>query len=414
MGDDRAFRLGAGLDSVAGGPISVAPFVSDAYFEREKALWRQSWLAVGREADVAKPNSYFTADIDVVHASVIVVRGKDGALRAFHNVCTHRAGRILCDTAKKGRAAFLTCPFHGWVFDTDGELRNIPKEGIFTQGCDKAALALKPVHVATWGGFVFINLAETPTHSLEQHMAGVPANLEPYLRDRPWTWYAGYRHVFDANWKDLMNIQHEGYHASVLHADTLAVDFAPQDCANTLFPDSPGVSSLLTVSRPVPPPGVTWTPTPIQDVAQRNGRTSNWVDNDTSVASRDFPGAVNHEQSDRWVFDCYTIFPNLLIFVGASVVSVMRVLPISAHQTIWDWDWYFDHAPETFGEKFNLEHGRIATRNALAQDWGIIDLVHANMRAGVVDTIHIANEMEATVAALYERVVKAVPLQEGR
>jgi phenylpropionate dioxygenase-like ring-hydroxylating dioxygenase large terminal subunit len=405
-------QLGSGLNSLGRGKISTAPYVSDTYFEREKAIWKNSWLVAGLLSDLKVAGDYITFDFPLVHASVIVTRGKDTKLRAFHNVCSHRSGRIICDKAAHGHTKFLTCPFHGWVFDLDGKLRSISKESIFEGLPPKSELGLHEISVDTWGGFVFINLSDSPEHSLAAYMQGLPATLHAYLQDRPWSWYTGYSETFDANWKDLINIQHEGYHATFLHRNTLAVDFAPQDCANTIFPNSPGVCSLLTVSRPDMPGDPIARLSPIQKLSMKHGRTSNWVENDTSSAATAYPGAVNHLNSNRWVFDCYTIFPNLLLFVGASVLSVMRVWPISAHKTAWEWDWFFDHKATNFGELFNLEHGRLATRNALAEDWGIIGLVHENMRSGVFPEMNVAQDMEATVRALYEKLITQVPLQK--
>lgn len=143
------------------------------------------------------------------------------------------------------------------------------------------------------------------------------------------------------------------------------------------------------------------------------GRTSNWVRSaeDESPEARQFAGAVNHADAPLWVFDCYTLFPNTLLFVGGSVLVVMRVWPLSVHESIWEWDWYFDHKPGNFGELFNIEHGRIATRNAVAEDWGLIEEVHKNMRAGVFESTHIGRDMEATVRAHYDALLRRVPLR---
>lgn len=412
MSSSAQFTFGGGLDALGTGPLSTAPYVSDGYFGRETQIWKQSWLAVGRVADLKRAGDYITFDLGVAHASIVVVRGDDQRLRAFHNVCSHRAGRILCNTAQ-GRTKFLTCPFHGWAFSLEGKLLSVPKKEIFKSLPDKQSLGLSEIAVEVWGGFIFVNLAPRPHESLQQYLRGLPQGLDAYLSEKPWSWYTGYRKTFRANWKDLMNIQHEGYHASFLHGETLAVDFAPADCANTVFPDSSGAVSLLTVSRPQFRGDPLAKMTAIQKLSMHHGRTSNWVESDTSVASRSFPGAVNHRNSDRWVFDCYTIFPNLLLFVGTAVLSVMRTWPISAHEAIWEWDWFFDHEVSNFGELFNREHGRIATRNALAEDWGIIELIHENMRSGAFAGTNIAQDMEATVRAFHEKLTARVPVEEA-
>src|SRR5690606_21139082 len=111
-------------------------------------------------------------------------------------------------------------------------------------------LGLKEIALDCWGGFVFINLQASPGISLKDYLQGPPVSLSSYLSERPWSWYTGYKQNYKANWKDLMNIQHEGYHATYLHRNTLGVNFEPENCANTVFIGSPGVCSLPTVSRP--------------------------------------------------------------------------------------------------------------------------------------------------------------------
>lgn len=398
-----AFQHGSGLDALAATPLSNIPFTSDAFFECERAIWRDSWLLAGREGDVVAAGDYLSLDIKVLGQAIAVVRGRDGRLRGFHNVCPHRGGQLFRE--RRGHMASVVCPFHGWAFGLDGSLRGISEPQLFTALPPRETLGLKPVAVDTWGGFVFVNLAPCPALSLGDYLQGLPPMLEAYLREPPWAWYTGYQHRFRANWKDLMNIQHEGYHASHLHRQTLGVNFAPADCSNTVFPDSPGVCSLLTVLRPQMDQDPATLMSEVQRLAMRYGTTSNWVDQDTSTAADRWAGAVNHSQSSRWVFDCYTFFPNLLLFVGKDVLSVMRVWPVDAHTADWEWDWFHKDPLENFGNLFNREQGRLATRNALSEDWPMAERAHANLCSGVIDHTWVAGDMEATVRAHYDKLL---------
>ena len=391
-------------------PISNIPFISEKFFEKEKEIWRDSWLMVGREADVSEVGQFVTLDIKVINAPIVVVRDSQREIRAFYNICPHRSSRLFCE--KEGNKAAIVCRFHGWTFQLDGKLRGIPEKQLFPN-LDKEQCSLRELRVDCWGGFIFINLSSEPRHTLKEYLQGLPSGLEAYLSDANWQWYTGYQKDFAANWKDLMNIQHEGYHASHVHKKTLGVYFKADDSRNVLFDDSPGVCSLLTVLRPLQSEDLQDKMTTVQRLSMKYGTTSNWVDQDTSKATDRIENAVNLHASNRWVFDCYTFFPNLILFVGTDVLSVMRVWPLNAHEADWEWDWYFKDELQNFGNLFNREQGRLATRNALTEDWPVVEWAHENMRTNVFTHSHIANDMEATVRAHYEKLLLHMNIKES-
>lgn len=113
------------------------------------------------------------------------------------------------------------------------------------------------------------------------------------------------------------------------------------------------------------------------------------------------------------MFDCYTFFPNLILFVRSEVLSVMRVWPKSVHEAEWEWDWFFNSEMETFGHLFNREHGRIATRDALTEDWPMCEHTHDNLRSGLLGETLVASAMESSVRAHYEKLLARVPLTAG-
>src|SRR3954470_9451401 len=119
--------------------------------EKER-IFATTWQLVGRTADVVRPGDFFTAD--VVGEPIVVTRGTDGVLRAFYNVCRHRAGNVA---AGKGNRKSLQCRYHGWTYALDGALITTPEfDGV--EDFDKANYCLHPVRVETWGPFVFVNL----------------------------------------------------------------------------------------------------------------------------------------------------------------------------------------------------------------------------------------------------------------
>jgi phenylpropionate dioxygenase-like ring-hydroxylating dioxygenase large terminal subunit len=158
-GDDVPVRLGPSVKNVPDyGPsvMSRSPYTDPIQFEleREKVL-AKSWLLAGRSAQVESPGDWLT--FEGHGETVIVARQADGSLAAFHNVCMHRGTAIV--TERTGCAARrFTCPYHGWVYQTDGTLAGVPEREDFAaehlEGVRAPAVA-----AAEWGGWVWINLA---------------------------------------------------------------------------------------------------------------------------------------------------------------------------------------------------------------------------------------------------------------
>src|SRR5262245_10639283 len=122
-----------------------------------RTVWSRTWQLVGRAAQVASPGEYVTAAI--AGEPVLVVRGSDGVLRGFFNVCRHHAAAVM--TAPCGKVDRLRCPYHGWTYDLAGQLRGVPEfDGV--SGFDRAATGLVPLAVAIWEGLVFVHLDPDP------------------------------------------------------------------------------------------------------------------------------------------------------------------------------------------------------------------------------------------------------------
>lgn len=186
-------------------------YVSPEIFawERER-VFRRSWQAVGRAGQVASPGDYFTGAI--AGDPFVVVRGDDGTLRAFHNVCRHHAAEVC---AGAGRLSELSCPYHGWTYRLDGTLTRAPRLGrneIF----DRARFSLKPASVATWGPLVFVHLGENPpplAAELGELLARLDGSGTPSLK-----FAARREYELACNWKVYVdNYLDGGYHVSVLH-----------------------------------------------------------------------------------------------------------------------------------------------------------------------------------------------------
>jgi phenylpropionate dioxygenase-like ring-hydroxylating dioxygenase large terminal subunit len=182
------------------------------FFQVEMArVMRPSWQVVCHLSDVAGPGDFHT--LEFLGESVVVVRGEDGVVRAFANVCRHRGSRIL--DGASGCVKKLTCPYHAWSYDLDGQLTGVPFAETYP-ALDIDATRLAPVEMEIWRGFIFVRL-EAGGPSVAQMMAPYDAEAAPYqfeqlkalgrvtLRPRP------------VNWKNVADNYSDGLHIRVAH-----------------------------------------------------------------------------------------------------------------------------------------------------------------------------------------------------
>ena len=118
------------------GPIPVEPCISPEFYEEErKKVFLKSWLKVGRVEEIAKPGDYKVKKLAFAKTSVILMRGKDGQIRGFHNTCSHRGNKVIVETGEetfgRNKAAVVTCRFHGWVYNANGKIVQVPEENKF-------------------------------------------------------------------------------------------------------------------------------------------------------------------------------------------------------------------------------------------------------------------------------------------
>ena len=183
---------------------------ADLEFER---LWPRVWQIAGREEEL--PNRGDFLEYTVGDDSIAIVRNNDGSLAAFHNACLHRGTRLAeeCGTFD----ASIRCPYHGWRYDLDGRLIHVPDRDEFGDLPDD--LALSPVRVDTWGGFVFLNM-DPAAEPLLEFLDPLPTLLAPYRLDE--MRFRTYRStIIPANWKAVVDAFNESYHVQGLHEQIL-------------------------------------------------------------------------------------------------------------------------------------------------------------------------------------------------
>jgi phenylpropionate dioxygenase-like ring-hydroxylating dioxygenase large terminal subunit len=201
-------------------------FDKDIYAREQEEIWFKPWQFAGFTSDLGNPGDYISDFI--IDQPVFVVRTKDGTLRAFYNVCTHR-GHILVEG--KGNKNILTCPFHAWSFDTTGKLKTAGNaENV--AGFRLEDFGLPGIRVEEMANMVFVNLDEDAA-PLSEVAAGLEADLRakiPRFDDLKLARRDDY--YMDFNWKFVMD-QNEYYHcrhgripAGLLHTDLLGVGIA--------------------------------------------------------------------------------------------------------------------------------------------------------------------------------------------
>jgi nitrite reductase/ring-hydroxylating ferredoxin subunit len=199
----------------ADGALPSARYTTVAFAELEfERLWSRVWQVACREEELAGPGAY--VEYTIGDESVLIVRGDDLAIRAFHNTCRHR-GTQLASGAGALDDACIRCPYHGWTYALDGRLVHVPDRADFTDLPDDVTLG--PVRAECFGGFVFVNL-DAHAEPLMEFLEPLPTLLAPYRLEC--MRFRGYRTtIIDANWKAVVDAFIEGYHVQGLHPQIL-------------------------------------------------------------------------------------------------------------------------------------------------------------------------------------------------
>ena len=220
---ELAARVGAMLDANTGGAAEseyrqpVARYIDRDHLARERdLLFRRQPLVVAASSELEKPNDFRTMELDGIQA--LVVRQRDGTLKAFHNVCQHRGTRVVDEEA--GCRPTFTCKFHAWVYGADGALRHVPGAESFA-GIDRAAHGLAPLPVAERHGLVWLGPILGDPVDIDAFLGPVGDLLAEFGIDR------GAVHRFQRfgeamNWKLVVDTFLEAYHVPFLHAKTIA------------------------------------------------------------------------------------------------------------------------------------------------------------------------------------------------
>jgi phenylpropionate dioxygenase-like ring-hydroxylating dioxygenase large terminal subunit len=271
------------------------------FFEVEmERVIRPSWQVVCHSNEIPSAGDWRT--LDFLGESVLVVRGGDGAVRAFSNVCRHRGSRVASGTA--GCSKRLTCPYHAWTYGLDGRLIGVPHKNDYP-GLDRSNLGLLPIDLENWRGFLFVRL-EPGGPSVAEMMGPHEAEIAPYRFEalealgrvtlRP-------RHV---NWKNVADNYSDGLHIAVAHPGL-----------TRLFGRGYSISAGEHVDRMA------------GDLIQRPSANPS-----ERAYQRHLPD-VPHlpaELKRRWLY--FKLWPNVAFDIYPDQIDFMQFLPVSATETV--------------------------------------------------------------------------------
>ena len=190
-------------------------YFSQELFELEcETLFKTHWQFVCHVNEAADIGAYVT--FDVAGERAMVIRGHDGILRAFHNLCRHRGSRIVPEARGVCNKA-MVCPYHGWAYNLDGGLRGIANRDSFPP-MQAEKWGLKPLEMEIWNGLVFIRFQAGPQPSVAEVLARFDDEIAPYdLANMVPTDSNSMDDLLPVNWKSVRDVDNEGYHVRQAH-----------------------------------------------------------------------------------------------------------------------------------------------------------------------------------------------------
>jgi phenylpropionate dioxygenase-like ring-hydroxylating dioxygenase large terminal subunit len=377
-------------------PVSYEDSITPAHYELERdAIFKRTWLNVGRVEKLPKRGSYFTKELDAAGTSVIVVRGMDDKVRAFHNICRHRGNKLVWNDFPReetsGVCRQFTCKYHAWRYDLEGKLAFVQQEQEFFD-LDKSRYGLKDVQTDVWEGFVFVNLDPENSTPLREYLGEFAKGIEGYPFHKM-TQAHTYRAEIGANWKLFIDAFAEFYHAPILHAGQYVSDEARKIQKygyEALHYDVDGPHSMVSSWGGIAPPHDRKMVKPIEG-ALRSGLFGPWEAPDIGLTTEELPPAINPTRDPRWGMDSFVFFPNFMLLIWRpNWVLTYHYWPTAYNTHIFEATCYFVPPENAF--------------QRLQQELAVVSFKEYGLQDG--------NTLEATQTMLESRTVGEFPLND--
>jgi Rieske 2Fe-2S family protein len=362
--------------------VDLAAMLTPEHFalEREK-IFRRAWLPIGHTDDIPQPGSYFVQEVPTFNTSLIVARGEDGKVRAFHNACRHRGNKLVREG--EGRRKGFACNFHGWVFTNEGRLQTITDEHMF-ETVNKDDYALLPVHCEVWENLIFVNFDEQPRETLQEWLG--PQFYGKY--SGYWNLHqkvASYSFDIKANWHLGVNAFTEGYHTLYLHKNT-ARDY--QGGKVNPLRHRPHMEMMKRHSRYSAPGNPDHRILPVEEVAIRHGRKMlPAFDFDSSL----MPEGVNPSRYEYWAFDVVSLFPNFVAVLGNHFRAEMTFWPADGGRTVV-LNRTYAYQPKNIGERLSQTYFRARGRDVVREDMTTLEAQQQMLAAGVLPHVLLSKQ----------------------
>jgi choline monooxygenase len=253
-----------------------------------RAVFARSWQLVCHQAQLAGVGDHVV--VEIAGLPLVVVRSDETSIRAFHNVCRHRAGPLASCDGKGAKA--LRCRYHGWTYGLDGVLRGAPEMGR-TPDFDPASIRLPEVRVRVWQGLVFVAVGEAPP--FERFVEGIDERLGPGRALDGFEFHHRASYDVACNWKVYVDNYLEGYHVPHIH---------------------PGLNSLL-------------------DYRSYVTETSEWY----SFQYSPLESASELYGSGEALY--YFLYPNTMLNILPGRLQTNRVLPLGVDRCRVEFDFYY-------------------------------------------------------------------------
>ncbi len=276
---------------------------SPALLDLEKEeLFKTHWQIACHVSDIPEAGSYHT--FDLCNERALILRDKQGEIKAYHNICRHRGSRLVADEKGQCRNA-LVCPFHGWVYNLDGTLRGAARPDTFPP-LDKHEFGLRSIDCEVWHGFVFLRFKDGPQPSVKEIMAPVEEEAAAYKMADHVPIDGIWEGESPVNWKSIRDVDNEGYHVAMAHP-------ALQDLYGSNYFDEPYVNGLS------------------RSFATFNASGgSRWAVKNYMKMSKPKEFLPEHLHQ-AWIY--YGIFPNSVIAMTPETVLFYQEFPISTDRS---------------------------------------------------------------------------------